>query len=115
MYNDVPLLTHFITKVLSPDKGQQLFEVEIIVRRATASEPVIDAQSPRALETGRRASAYVYSFSTNLSEDNKRGLDNLTYWAAGPRKSKTYIINQALAQYLSQYKEAQQPVPSDEG
>jgi hypothetical protein len=89
-------------------------EIEVIIRRAMRSDPVFDKEEPLAPGAGRRGTPYVHAFTANLSEANKQGLDNLAYWGTGPRKVKTYIINQALAQYLAQYKESQRPIPLEE-
>lgn len=114
MQNNAQPIAHFVTKVLSIDGHQGPLEIEVVIRRAIISGPVFGKEEPLAPEAGRKGSPYVHAFTANLSDANKQGLDNLAYWGTGPRKMKTYIINQALAQYLAQYKESQQPIPAEE-
>lgn len=114
MQTDAPPIAHFVTRMVSIDGNHEPFEIEVIIRRGTSSEVITDKVKPMTMGTGRRGSTYVHSFTTNLSDANKQGLDNMVYWGTGPRKSKTYLINQALTQFLAQYKESQQPIPLEE-
>jgi hypothetical protein len=99
-------IAHFVTKVLSIDGHQGPLEVEVIIRRAMNSDPGFDKAEALVPGTDRKGTPYVHAFTANLSDANKRGLESLAYWGTGPRKVKTYIINQALAQYLARYKES---------
>lgn len=57
---------------------------------------------------------YVHMFGGRISEANKKGIESLSYWRNGVKGQKSYILNEALAQYLAQYPESQRPIPSDE-
>lgn len=113
---DAHPIAHFVTRVVGIDGSQEPLEIEVFIRRGKNPEPVIHKEEPLAFAptTGRRGSPYIHSFTTNLSEANKQGLDNMTYWGTGRKKSKTYLINQALAQYLPRHEESQRPIPLDE-
>ena len=114
MQTDAHPIAHFVTKVLNINENLGPLEIEIIIRRDTSSEPITHKEQLPAPGAGRKGSPYVHPFSTTLSDANKRGLDNLIYWGTGPRKSRTYLVNQALVQYLAQYKESQRPALLEE-
>jgi hypothetical protein len=88
-------------------------EVHVIITRAKEAE-MVSTQEQAAEATPEGKPSYVHSITTNLSEANKHGLDNLAYWRNGFRSSKVYILNQALAQYLAQYQESKRNIPFDE-
>ena len=112
---DAHPIAHFLTRMAGSNGSQEPLEIEVIIRREVSSETITDQEEPMASERcGRRGSRYVHAFTTNLSDANKKGLDSLAYWSIGPRKSKTHLINQALVQYLAQYKESQQAIPTEE-
>jgi predicted transcriptional regulator len=50
----------------------------------------------------------------NLTAENERGLSQLSYWRRGSKSSKTWILNQALAEYLSRYPDSQRDIPVDD-
>ena len=114
MQADPHPIAHFVTRVVGIDDNQEPLEIEVFIRRGRNSEPIIHREASFVPVTGRRGSPFVHPFTTTLSDANKRGLDNLTYWGTGPRKSKTYLTNQALAQYLAQHKDSLRPAPIDE-
>ena len=123
---------HFVTRVPNIDANQEPLEIEVIIRRGMSLGPIIDTEEPVASDgsgkdfayahtlnsnlsdANSKGSPYIHPFSTNLSDANKKGMDNLAYWGNGPKKSKTYLMNKALAQYLAQFKESQQPIPPEE-
>jgi hypothetical protein len=111
---DAHPLAHFITRVASSHGSPEPLEIEVVVRQGMNPIPLPDQAESFASDAGRKGSPYVHAFTTNLSDANKKGMDSLAYWSTGPRKSKTYLINQALARYLAQYKESQQPIPASE-
>jgi hypothetical protein len=111
---DAHSIAHFVTRVVSISGEQEPLEIEVFIRRGINPEPTILKEEPLAAMTSRRGSPYIHSFTTNLSDANKQGLDNMAYWSIGSRKSKTYLINQALAQYLPQHEASQRPIPPDE-
>ena len=123
MQTDVHPIAHLIARVVGTNGDQELLEVQVIINRALESEPIssvpqtelLSRQQSHTAETSRKDSPYINPFTTNLSDDNKRGLENLIYWSYGRRRSKTYILNQALAQYLAQYQESSRPFPREEG
>lgn len=115
MQTDANPIAHFLTRVAGINGRQEPLEIEVTIRQEASSEPIIEQEEPLASERGRRGSPYIHSFTTNLSDANKKGLDSMAYWSIGPRKSKTHLINQALVQYLAQYKESQQAIPTEEG
>ena len=86
--------------------------IEVIIRQASGNAPIANEEKPLAPEAIHKGSPYVHAFTTNLSDANKRGLDNLAYWGVGHRRSKSYHVNQALTQYLARYEESQQPFPN---
>ena len=112
MQTDAHPIAHFVTQVVGIDGNHEPLEIEVFIRRGTNS--AAHKEEPVAQQAGRKSSPYVHAFTTNLSDANKRGLDNLAYWSYGFRRSKTYLLNQALVQYLAQYKESQRP-PLEEG
>ena len=114
MQTDAHPIAHFVTRVVGIGGEQEPIEIEVFIRRGMNSESVIHKDEPIVPITGRRSSLYIHSFTTNLSDANKRGLDNLAYWSTGSKKSKTYLINQALAQYLPRHEASQRPIPLDE-
>lgn len=81
----------------------QSLEVEVITRGSAESRPIIDKKKVLTPVAGQKHPPYVHTLKTKLSEANKRGLENMVHRGTGPRRSKSYIINQALAQYLGQY------------
>jgi len=89
------------------DGNQAPIEIEVFIRQGTDAKAVVhEEQLPAA---SRKGFPYVHPFPTNLSEANKVGLDNLAYWSTGCRRSKNYLINQALGYYLALFKESQNP------
>lgn len=115
--NDGRLIAHFVTSLAKIDGTPDSIEVHVIVNQTAKSE----AEEAASLKEGLnntddepRPAPFLHSTTTNLSDANKQGLDSLSYWRNGPKASKVYIFNQALTQYLAQYKESQWPIPSDE-
>ncbi|WP_157886958.1 hypothetical protein [Hymenobacter sp. PAMC 26628] len=105
MQTETHLLAHLVTKVIGIYGGQAPIEIEVFIRRGTdAKASVHEEQLPPA---SRKGFPYVHPFPTNLSEANKVRLDNLAYWSTGRRRSKNYLINQALGHYLVLSKESQ--------
>lgn len=98
---------------MGTDNNPEPLEIEVFIRRGTDSGAIVHEEVPHTSGAVGKGSPYVHGFTTNLSDANKRGLDSMAYWGTGPRKSKTYLINQALTHYLAQYKEAQRPLPLD--
>ncbi|MBF9223771.1 ribbon-helix-helix domain-containing protein [Hymenobacter ruricola] len=107
-------VAHFITQIKGVNEDQEPLEVEIIIRRKSVPAPTIDKEEMLLPKSGRKSSPYIHSFTTNFSEANKRGLDNLSYWSTGRRRSKTFLINQALEQYLVKFKESQHDIPHED-
>ena len=114
MQTDAHSIAHFVTQVVGIDGNHEPLEIEVFIRRGTSSESNVHKEEPLASGAGRRGSPYVHPFSTNLSDANKQGLDNLSYWSTGLSRSKTYLINQALAHYLPRHEASQRPIPLDE-
>lgn len=114
MQTDAQLIASFVTRVVNINSDHSPLVVEVIIRRTTTTEPIVNEEKPLASVANHKGSPYIHAFTTNLSDDNKRGLDNLAYWGIGRRKSKAYHINQALALYLAQYEESRQPFPLNE-
>lgn len=132
MRNDSQPLAHFVASVAGIDDLSDPVQVQVIISRTmgikavTTQEKVIGGDELRSVESEANPTRekttspefesgptpYIHSVTTNLSEANKQGLDNLAYWRNGPEASKVYIYNQALAQYLAQYEESQHPIPS---
>jgi len=50
----------------------------------------------------------------NLTAANERGLTQLSYWRRGSKAVKTWILNQALAEYLSRYPDSQREIPAED-
>lgn len=74
---------------------------------ASIAAPV--AQSPRSASKGQ-----AVKMTFNLTAENERGLSQLSYWRRGSKASKTWILNQALAEYLSRYPDSQREIPTDD-
>lgn len=132
MRNDSQPLAYFAASVAGINGISEPIQVQVIISRLTGVDAV-DAQEKvvggddALRDVGSEAAAtqekginpeydsghtpYIHSVTTNLSEANKQGLDNLAYWRNGPEASKVYIHNQALTQYLARYKESQRPIP----
>lgn len=110
--SDTTSLAHFITRVAGIDGLSEPIEVHIILNRTEDSGSPIAVRAPVAGENAQ-TSPYTQPLTTNLSMENRQGLDNLAYWRNGFRASKSYIINQALAQYLAQYKESKWAIPTE--
>lgn len=56
----------------------------------------------------------LHKMTFNLTAENERGLSQLSYWRRGSKSSKTWILNQALAEYLSRYPDSQRDIPADD-
>jgi hypothetical protein len=130
--NDGQPLVQFVTSVAGINGLSEPVQVQVIISRTTGLElaasrdkaigndSVLRGIGSEVTATHEKVTSpkyeggptpYIHSVTTNLSEANKQGLDNLAYWRNGPEASKVYIHNQALAQYLAQYKESQRPIP----
>ena len=117
MQNDGQLIAHFVTSLAKIDGNPESIEVHIIVNQNTkpeAEEVASLKENLNNLDYESKPAPFLHSTTTSLSDANKRGLDSLAYWRNGPKASKVYIFNQALTQYLAQYKESQWPIPPDE-
>ncbi len=68
---------------------------------------------PAAHETPRGAQA-AHKMTFNLTADNERGLTQLSYWRRGSKAVKTWILNQALAEYLARYPDSQRAIPAED-
>lgn len=68
------------------------------------------AQAPQSTSKGQA----VHKMTFNLTAENERGLSHLSYWRRGSKSSKTWILNQALAEYLSRYPDSQREIPADD-
>ncbi len=67
-------------------------------------------QNPQLTSKGQAA----HKMTFNLTAENERCLSQLSYWRRGNKSSKTWIINQALAEYLSRYPDSQRDIPVDD-
>lgn len=78
---------------------------------AASGTPVASptVQSPRSASKGQ-----AVKMTFNLTTENERGLSQLSYWRRGSKASKTWILNQALAEYLSRYPDSQREIPADD-
>ncbi|RZK35822.1 MAG: hypothetical protein EOO61_11320 [Hymenobacter sp.] len=79
--------------------------------QAAVSAPIASpvAQIPRNASKGQ-----AVKMTFNLTPENERGLSQLSYWRRGSKASKTWILNQALAEYLSRYPDSQREIPVDD-
>lgn len=89
-------------------------EVKMIVRIIADPTTSTVSQVSRAPTTHATTHEYVHMFAARISDANKKGVDSLSYWRNGFKAQKAYILNEALAQYLAQYPESQQPIPPEE-
>jgi hypothetical protein len=112
--NDDQPLAHFVTSVTGINGLSEPVEVHIIITRPKEKEVGNVQRDSAGVDYADKSTPYIHPISTSLSEDNKRGLDNLAYWRNGFRGSRVYILNQALAQYLAHYQESKQAVPANE-
>lgn len=67
----------------------------------------------QALQSPSKGQA-VHKMTFNLTAENERGLSQLSYWRRGSKSSKTWILNQALAEYLARYPDSQRELPADD-
>lgn len=74
----------------------------------TTTSPAVQATQ----STSKGQAAHKMTF--NLTAENERGLNQLSYWRRGSKSSKTWILNQALAEYLSRYPDSQREIPVDD-
>ena len=115
MQTDGRLIAHFVTSLAKIDGLLEPIEVHITINQTTKSEEAASIKErPENLGYETKPAPFLHATTTNLSDANKQGLDSLAYWRNGPKASKVYILNQALAQYLAQYEESQWPIPPDE-
>jgi hypothetical protein len=70
------------------------------------------ASVPTPQSTSKGQTTHKMTF--NLTAENERGLSQLSYWRRGSKSSKTWILNQALAEYLSRYPDSQRDIPADD-
>lgn len=97
MQTETHLLAHLVIKVIGIDGGQAPIEIEVFIRRGTDAKAIVHKEVLLlAFGAGRKRFPCVHSFTINLSEANKVGLDNVAYWSTGRRRSKNCLINQAL-------------------
>jgi hypothetical protein len=76
----------------------------------SASSAPLAEQVPQSTSKGQA----VHKMTFNLTAENERGLSQLSYWRRGSKSSKTWILNQALAEYLSRYPDSQRDIPVDD-
>ena len=55
----------------------------------------------------------VHNAANSFTELNKRGLECLACWRNGGKEATNYLLNQVIADYLTQYPESQWPIPSE--
>ena len=55
----------------------------------------------------------VHNAANFFTELNKRGLECLACWRNGGKEATNYLLNQVIADYLTQYPESQWPIPSE--
>ena len=79
-------------------------------QQASASTSPPAAQIPESTLKGQAA----HKMTFNLTAENERGLSQLSYWRRGSKSSKTWILNQALAEFLSRYPDSQREIPADD-
>ena len=73
----------------------------------------ISSEAQPAKEVPKAAQA-VHKMTFNLTADNERGLSQLSYWRRGSKAVKTWILNQALVEYLARYPDSQRPIPAED-
>lgn len=94
-------VTQIVTRVMGADSTQHLLEIEVSIRQVSGSEPIFHKAVTIASQESHKGAPCIHEFPTSLTDANKVGLDNLAYWSTGRRRSKNYLINQALAHYLA--------------
>jgi hypothetical protein len=112
--NDSQPIAHFVISMTGINGLPEPVQVQVIISRPKEIEETAIQEDVTGPAYQNDPSPYIHSVTTSLSEDNKQGLDNLAYWRNGPEASKVYIYNQALAQYLAQYKDSRRPIPTKE-
>lgn len=75
-----------------------------------ASTTPTSVPTPQSTSKGQA----LHKMTFNLTAENERGLSQLSYWRRGSKSSKTWILNQALAEYLSRYPDSQRDIPADD-
>jgi hypothetical protein len=81
-------------------------------RPPQAAGAATPASVPTPQSTSKGQTTHKMTF--NLTAENERGLSQLSYWRRGSKSSKTWILNQALAEYLSRYPDSQRDIPADD-
>ena len=94
-------VAHIVTRVMGADNTQQPLEIEVSIRQVPGSEPVLHQDVPITSRKSHKGAPCIHAFATTLTDANQVGLDNLAYWSTGRRRSKNYLVNQALAHYLA--------------
>lgn len=61
-----------------------------------------------------KAAQGSHKMTFNLTANNERGLSQLSYWRRGSKAVKTWILNQALAEYLARYPDSQRAIPAED-
>ncbi len=86
------------------DITRGLFKIEVSIRQLTGPEPLVQQKSdiPLAPPAGRKGPCppLIHAFATHLSDANKVGLDNVSYWGTGLRRLNHYHLNKALEKHL---------------
>ena len=101
MQTEPHTIAHIVTLVIGIDNTQKPLEIEVSIRQVAGSEPITHKEVPITSGESYRGSPCIHAFTVNLTDANKVALDNLAYWSTGRRRSRKYLINQALAHYLA--------------
>ncbi len=80
-----------------------------VPRQATKGAPLNQEVGP----TDQVPSA-GHKMTFNLSGSNNHRMRQLSYWRRGPKANLTWILNQALTEYLDRFADSDKPVPVDE-
>jgi hypothetical protein len=78
-----------------------------------SASPTITPPAVQATQRTSKGQA-AHKMTFNLTAENELGLNQLSYWRHGSKSSKTWILNQALAEYLSRYPDSQREIPADD-
>ena len=115
LLNDLPLLADLVTKMVGIAGFLEPLEVEarMSIRRTTTAEMTEEGKQSANLGADGKPLPYVHNAANFLTELNKRGLKRLAYWGSGGKEATNYLLNQVIAEYLTQYPESQWPIPSE--
>ena len=108
MHTESHTTAHFVTRMAGIDSTRGPLEIAVSIRQVSGPEPLVHQASeiPLAPPAGRKGPRppLTHPFTTTLSDANKVGLDNVSYWGTGLKRLTHYHLNLALEKHLGRLK-----------